>query len=187
MQIRHIIIVGMAGTMDRSDFSSHRVLILGGKTHTIGILRSILGIAGVTQIIHVEETLRALELLSMEHFTAVFCDQLADGVDGMSFPTAARRREGMLNPMIPIFVLQDRARRSDVERARDLGVTDILTTPLSPRTLVTKLQAAISAPRSFIVAPEFFGPDRRAKRDAYNGSERRTRKPKKARVDLTHV
>ncbi len=82
--------------MDRADFSSHRVLVLGGKTHTIGILRSILGIAGVTQIIHVEETRRALELLSMEHFTAVFCDQLAEGVCGMSFPVAARRSNGML-------------------------------------------------------------------------------------------
>ncbi len=39
--------------MERSDFSSHRILVLGGKTHTIGILRSILSNAGVTKIIHV--------------------------------------------------------------------------------------------------------------------------------------
>ena len=36
--------------MERSDFSSLRVLVLGGKTHTIGILRSILSNAGVTKI-----------------------------------------------------------------------------------------------------------------------------------------
>ena len=178
----------MAGTMDRSDFSSHRVLILGGKTHTIGILRSILGIAGVTQIIHVEETLRALELLSMEHFTAVFCDQLADGVDGMSFPTAARRREGMLNPMIPIFALREAARRKDVEQARDTGVTDVLTTPISPKTIMSKLQAALTAPRPFIVANEFFGPDRRARaRAPYYGADRRTRVAKKAKIDFTLI
>lgn len=164
-----------------------RILVVGAKSHTMQLLRSVLGIAGIDKIVHVEDPGRAIELLSMEGFSAVFCEHATRPFDGASFPIAARRRSTVLNPMIPIFVLQDRARRSDVERARDLGVTDILTTPLSPRTLVTKLQAAISAPRSFIVAPEFFGPDRRAKRDAYNGSERRTRKPKKARVDLTHV
>ena len=116
--------------MERSDFSSHRILVLGGKTHTLSLLRSILSIAGVTQIIHVEESRRALELLSMEHFTAVFCDHTAQELDGMSFPVAARRRAGMLNPMIPIFAVQERARRRDVEKARDVGVTDVLTTPI---------------------------------------------------------
>jgi CheY-like chemotaxis protein len=174
--------------MDRSDFSSHRVLILGGKTHTIGILRSILGIAGVTQITHVESTRRALDLLAMEHFTAVFYDQLAENVDGMGFPTAARRRDGMLNPMIPIFALRDGARRKDVEQARDTGVTDVLTTPISPKTIMTKLQTALVAPRPFIVANEFFGPDRRAKaRAPYHGADRRTRVARKAKVDFTLI
>jgi two-component system chemotaxis response regulator CheY len=174
--------------MDRADFSNHRILVLGAKTHTIGILRSILGICGVTQIIQVEETIRALELLTMEHFTSVFCDANAQEVDGMSFATAARRREGMLNPMIPIFAIQERARRRDVEKARDTGVTDMLTTPISPKTIMTKLKVAEVAPRPFIVAPEFFGPDRRAKsRAPWSGADRRTRQAKKTKVDFHHI
>jgi two-component system chemotaxis response regulator CheY len=174
--------------MDRSDFFSHRILVLGGKTHTIGILRSILNNAGVTRIIHVEQTGRALDLLGMEHFSAVFCDQKAEGVDGMSFPVAARRANGMLNPMIPIFALQERARRRDVELARDVGVTDVLTTPISPKTILSKLQAATTAPRPFIVATGFFGPDRRAKaRAPFHGTERRTRVAKKQKMDFTLI
>ena len=174
--------------MERSDFSSLRVLLLGGKTHTIGILRSILSNAGVTKIIHVEQTARALDLLGMEHFSAVFCDQNAEGMDGMSFPVAARRAKGMLNPMIPIFALQERARRRDVEQARDVGVTDVLTTPISPRTIMSKLHAATTAPRPFIVASEFFGPDRRARaRAPWHGDDRRTRVAKKQKMDFTQV
>ena len=174
--------------MDRSDFSSHRILVLGGKTHAISILRSILNTAGVTKIIHVEQTGRALDLLSMEHFSAVFCDQKAEGVNGMSFPVAARRTKSMLNPMIPIFALQERARRRDVEQARDVGVTDVLTTPISPRTILSKLHAAMAAPRPFIVASEFFGPDRRAKtRAPFHGTERRTRMAKKQKMDFTLI
>lgn len=174
--------------MKRSDFSSHRILVLGGKTHAIGILRSILSNAGITKIIHVEHTARALDLLGMEHFSAVFCDQQAEGVDGMSFPVAARRSKGMLNPMIPIFALQERARRRDVEQARDVGITDVVTTPISPRTIMTKLHVAMNMPRPFIVATEFFGPDRRAKtRAPWNGADRRTRVAKKQKMDFTQV
>ena len=50
-----------------------------------------------------------------------------------------------------------------VHMARDLGVTDVVTIPISPKTLVAKLQVATHSPRPFIVATEFFGPDRRAK------------------------
>lgn len=174
--------------MERADFSSHRVLILGGKTHAIGLLRSILYIVGLTKITLVEDGYRALELLSMEHFTSVFFDPQTPDVDGMNFATAARRRDGMLNPMVPIFALQDRARRRDVEKARDVGVTDVITAPISPRTLMTKLQAAVSAPRPFIVSNQFFGPDRRSRaRPPYYGSDRRIRVAKKAKIDFTHI
>lgn len=174
--------------MDRADFSAHRVLIVGGKTHAIAILRSILGIAGVTKVFQVEQPARALELLAMENFSAVFCDARTEEIDGMSFALAARRRAGMLNPMIPIFALQERARRRDVERARDIGVTDVLTTPISPKTIMTKLRTAETAPRAFIVASEFFGPDRRARsRAPFFGQDRRTRQAKKTKVDFTHI
>lgn len=174
--------------MERAEFSSHRVLVLGGKTHMIGLLRSIMNIVGITRITLVEDSARALELLGMEHFTSVFFDSQTADVDGMSFAVAARRRDGMLNPMIPIFALQDRPRRRDVEKARDVGVTDVITAPLSPRTLLTKLQAAVSAPRPFIVSNQFFGPDRRSRaRPSHYGTDRRIRAAKKAKMDFTHI
>ena len=75
-----------------------------------------------------------------------------------------------------------------MEVARDSGVTDVLTIPISPKTLVTKLQVATHSPRPFIVATEFFGPDRRGKaRPAYNGSDRRKRIAKKAKMDFTAI
>jgi two-component system, chemotaxis family, chemotaxis protein CheY len=174
--------------MERADFSAHRILIVGAKTHTLGLLRSILGVMGVSNILQAEESGRALELLATEGFSTVFCTPDAQPIDGMSFPVAARRKDGMLNPMIPIFMVQERARRRDVEVARDIGVTDVLTTPVSPKTIMTKLKAAELNPRPFIVSNEFFGPDRRAKnRMPWSGEERRKRQAKKTKVDFTHI
>jgi two-component system chemotaxis response regulator CheY len=174
--------------MERTDFSQHRVLLVGPKTHTLQLLRSVMNIAGVGKIIHVEESRRALELLGLEHFQAVFYDERMNKAPGRPFLVAARRDESMLNPMLPIFEFQERARRRIVEKARDLGVTDVLTVPISPKTLVTKLQVATRSPRPFIVSAEFFGPDRRAKaRPAYYGSDRRKRAAKKAKLDFTAI
>ena len=174
--------------MERMDFSAHRVLLVGAKTHAVQLLRSVLGIAGVGKIIHVQASHQALDLLGQEHFNAVFCDHKVSQAGEKSFVRAVRRQEAMLNPMVPIFMLQERARRRDVEKARDAGATDMLTLPISAKTLLSKLFAATHAPRPFIVSPEFFGPDRRAKaRPGYCGADRRKRIPKKARVDFTPV
>jgi CheY-like chemotaxis protein len=172
--------------MEQTNFSGHRVLILGAKTHGVQILRSVLGSAGIGQMMHVEDSQRAAELLTMEHFNAVFCE-LPLEAEG-EFVTAARRREGMLNPMIPIFVMQSQARRRTVAQARDKGATDVLTTPVSPRTVTAKLRAALHSPRPFIVSQEFFGPDRRAKsRPTFFGTDRRVRAPKKTKMDFYQV
>jgi CheY-like chemotaxis protein len=174
--------------MERTDFSRHRVLLVGPKTHTLQLLRSVMNISGVGKIVHVEEARRALDMLGMEHFHAVFYDERMNQAQERPFLMAARRDEAMLNPMLPIFEFQERARRRNVEKARDMGVTDVLTVPISPKTLVTKLQVATHSPRPFIVATEFFGPDRRAKaRPAYYGSDRRKRIAKKARLDFTAI
>lgn len=171
--------------MDRTNFSNHRVLLLGAKTHPLLLLRSILSALGVTRIMHVEDTVRAVELLSMEMFHAVFYDPKSQGYDGMAFPVAARRKESVLNPLLPIFAVQARARRRDVELARDEGVTDVLTVPVSPRTVIAKLQAA---PRPFILAQEFFGPDRRSRNRApWGGADRRKRAARKQKIDFAHV
>jgi two-component system chemotaxis response regulator CheY len=160
--------------MERADFSAHRVLVLGAKTHGIQLICSILGIAGIGKVI-----------VSRERFSAVVCDSKVEGVGGRPFIKAARRDMSMVNPMIPIFVFEERARRSDVERARDIGANDVVTTPISAKAIAAKLLAATRTPRPFIVAEEFFGPDRRAKaRPPYFGDDRRKRAPRKAKVDF---
>jgi CheY-like chemotaxis protein len=171
--------------MGQADFADLRVMLVGSKTHMLSLVRSVLAIVGINRVCQVEKPDRALEMLRLEHFGAIFCEELTvDG--GIAFTVAVRRAPAVLEPLIPIFVLHDRARRRDVETARDLGATDVLTVPISPRTISTKLRAALKSPRPFVLAAGFFGPDRRARgRTVFAGKERRTRVPRRARVNLT--
>lgn len=96
---------------------------------------------------------------------------------------AVRRRPGILNPLLPIFVFHERARRRVVEAARDTGATDFITCPISPRTVMLKLEAALVNPRPFIKTPAYFGPGGRARqRSVWSGEERRLRLPRKIRI-----
>jgi len=165
------------------DFQQMRVLLVGGKPAAVQILRTAFGMLGLKYVMVVAESARAIEALRCQQFSAIFCDATAERYEGMTFPVAARRTPGVVNPMTPLFMICTLARQNQVELARDFGVTDVLTHPVSAATISRKLWAALKAPRPFIVAPSFFGPDRRTKRPpGWQGDDRRIRIAKKTRL-----
>ena len=169
--------------MAHFNLATARVLIVGARGHAGSMLRTVLGVAGVNRIVLVDEPRRALDMLCTERFTAIFVEDTSR-LDNMPFALAARRSAKLLDPMIPIFAVSGGPRRRDVEQARDQGVTDVICRPMSPKTVGDKLRAALAAPRSFIAAPDFFGPDRRAKNRVWHGQDRRVLTPKKTKVAL---
>jgi PleD family two-component response regulator len=166
--------------MRKPDFATLRVQIVGTKGHAGATLRIVLTAAGVGDVVQIEDTRRALSLLSSEHFDAVFVEETH--LDGLNFARSARKRAALRNPLIPIFAVYNGPRRHDVEKARDLGVTAVICRPISPKTISDKLLAALLKPRPFIAAPDFFGPDRRARARAWRGSDRRKHTPRKSKI-----
>jgi CheY-like chemotaxis protein len=170
----------MAG---RIDIRKARVLLVCGRAHTVQVLRTTFGMLNLKAVVVIPTAAGALDALKIHPFTAVFCDGGLEEVDGMPFALAARRLPGMLNPTIPICTLASIPRRADVERARDEGVTDVLAQPVSAAAIVRKLRVALTRPRPFIAAPDFFGPDRRAgARKPFHGNERRSRQARKIKL-----
>lgn len=166
--------------MRKPDFATLRVQIVGAKGHAGVMLRTVLTAAGVGHVVQIEDSRRALSLLGTEHFDAVFVED--SHLDSLTFVRSARKRAALRNPMIPIFAVYSGARRHDVERARDLGVTNVICRPVSPKTVSEKLLAALVWPRPFISAPDFFGPDRRAKMRFWRGQDRRKQTPRKSKI-----
>jgi CheY-like chemotaxis protein len=167
----------MAG---RVDIRKARVLLASGRAHTVQVLRTTFGMLNLKSVVVMPTAGSALDALRAHPFTAVFCDSRIEDIDGMPFALAARRLPGMLNPMIPIFMLASFPNRADVERARDQGVTDVLAQPVSAAVIVRKLCTALAHPRPFIAASDFFGPDRRTRpAGKFFDTERRVRQPKK--------
>jgi two-component system chemotaxis response regulator CheY len=170
---------------EQAGLRNMRVLVVGGRPSGVQVLRAVLALAGVGSVSAEPDSARAIELLRHEAFNAVFCDDRCEPVSGVAFPLAARRTPGILNPMVPIFLLCSAARRRQVEQARDTGVTDVLARPVSAAIIIRKLHLAVARPRPFIAAADFFGPDRRgAKYMSFAGQERRKRAARKVKVAL---
>jgi len=168
-----------------ADLKDLRVLVVGGRPSGVQILRTVFGVAGISNVVAVPESRTAINLLCHERFAALFCDDRSETVGGVPFPLAARRSPGVLNPMIPIFLLCSAARRRQIEHARDTGITDVLARPISAATILRKMRLALVKPRPFIAAPDFFGPDRRVREHGpIDGEERRKRVAKKVKVTL---
>lgn len=174
--------------MELESLSEVRVLLLSRKNGNTQIMRTVFALCGINRVVMTDEPRRAIELLCIENFHAVFVEGALEH-DGMPFAIAARRIPALLNPMIAIFAVFPEARKRDVELARNLGVHDVICRPVSPKTVATKLRGVLADPRPFIATSGFFGPDRRAKSraGAAPGVERRTRAAKKTKVSVSLV
>lgn len=175
--------------MQQASLSRVRVLIVGAKGYAASLLRGVLSANGIHRIWVTEDATRALDQLRTENFDIVFIEEQLS-VEDRPFAAAARRSKALINPMIPIIMVCSGPRRRDVERSRDLGVNDVITRPFSPKTLMRKIVPALTAPRPFIAAPQFFGPDRRSKSRATISpfrEDRRKRKPQKTRMPILEI
>jgi CheY-like chemotaxis protein len=70
-------------------------------------------------------------------------------------------REGLYT--VPVLALEGTATPRSISRCRDVGCNLIAAKPITPATLMQRLQWLIRDPRSFICAPNYSGPDRRFK------------------------
>jgi len=165
----------MGGTAYLGD---KQVMIVGGKAHAQLTLRTALGVAGIKHVEVLSESRAAIELLRVERFDAVYIDERAQPFDGMPLYRAVRRVSGMVDPMVPVFMICTSPRRRFVESLRDQGVTDVIARPTAAGTLLRKLRLALELPRAFIKAGDFFGPDRRAgpRPELFGGVDRRTQR-----------
>jgi DNA-binding response OmpR family regulator len=84
-----------------------------------------------------------------------------------------RRDTGCQSPETGVVCMAALPSRESVELARDNGSNVYVTKPFSATELRKKIEASIYAPRNFVVAEGFVGPDRRHRKSSFDGGDRR--------------
>jgi len=161
----------MSFEMRNYDFSQISVLVAEHNDYTRQTLRNILKTFNIGTVIESNDLDDAWESYQRAKPDLLFIDW-APSFDGMALLRKIRRNKQSVNPFIPVIVVTAMTEAESVLTARDLGMTEFLAKPFSPRIIYNRLRSIVESRRAFVRTGEFFGPDRR-RRDISVRSDRR--------------
>ena len=151
-----------------------RFLIVDDNVHMLNIIKTILRGFGALKVFEAKDSHDAFVYLSRDAIDIVVLDYVMGEEDGVAFLRRLRRDPKSPAPMVPVIMLTAHSEKARVEAARDVGVNEFCSKPITAAEMLRKISAVIDHPRPFVRAESYFGPDRRRRSDpTYRGPERR--------------
>jgi two-component system chemotaxis response regulator CheY len=157
-------------------YQLHRitVLVIEDNQPMLDIVKSLLTTFGVGQVVGAADGEIGYKRYCEYNPDIIIADWMMKPMDGISFTRRVRGDEHGPNQFVPIVLMTGFSEKRRVFQARDAGVTEFLVKPFNARDLYKRLVQVIERPRQFVRAGEFFGPDRRRRKDsAFQGPYRR--------------
>ncbi len=159
------------------DLREIKFLVVDDSQFSRSIVKAILRALGA-QAAHIHEAADgkdALEALAVHPPDIAIVDYKMEPMDGIQLIKIIRRNpEGPVRT-IPIIMLSAFTAEELVATARDAGVTEYVSKPISIEALYLRIEEAVVRPRQLVIAENFVGPDRRRRSDEfYAGPCRRT-------------
>ena len=155
------------------NLSKYSFLVLEKNTLLCGVLIDVFNSFGVPTLLSTGDPEIAFDLFKAVPVDIVISDWSPD-LDGMAFLKRLRTDPESPNPFIPVIICSAKSKYHDVCKARDLGMTEYLTKPVSASHIYSRIVSLIEHNRQFIRISDFFGPDRRRHLgDSPEGKDRR--------------
>jgi two-component system chemotaxis response regulator CheY len=151
-----------------------KVLLVDDNHHMRVLLTEILRAIGVKHIFEAADGQQALQMMRANLMDIVMTDLAMEPLDGIDFVRLLRNSADSPNPMIPVIMITGHSTMRRVGEARDVGVTEFLSKPVTARGVIERITRVVDHPRQFVRSQEYFGPDRRRRDDqSYQGPYRR--------------
>lgn len=151
-----------------------KILIVDDLPPMLSLTKSILKIFGFNHIVGAVNGEDAFKEIVSGKPDLIITDWMKEPYTGLDLIKKIRTDPESPNPFVPVILMTGYTSLTRVERARDYGVTEFLMKPFSARDLYSRIVQIIEKPRQFVDAQNFFGPDRRRRKNtAYPGSGKR--------------
>ncbi len=156
------------------NLSQVKILLVEDMPPMLSLTTSILTMFGF-QIVHGAKNVQeAYKLFCRNNHDLIITDWLMEPEDGLDLVRMVRRNEDTPNPYVPVILMTGYSDQTRVEMARDLGVTEFLMKPYSAHDMYMRIVQIIEKPRQFVDTGQFFGPDRRRRKNVdFYGIDRR--------------
>ncbi|WP_309606698.1 response regulator [Phenylobacterium sp.] len=142
-----------------------KVLIVDDNHHMRVLIAEILKAIGVRHIYDASDGAAGLQATKNHDIDIIMTDLSMQPLDGIDFVRLLRRASGSPNQMAPVIMVTGHSTVQRVHEARDAGVNEFLTKPLTARGVIERVAQVIDHPRAFIRNPSYIGPERRRRTD----------------------
>ena len=159
--------------VSKIQFPDVRVLLVERQPQNISLYRFALEDMGFGQLMFATNTEEAMDQMYFNRPSLIilgdelFPTPLSDFMEGI------RSGKTGVPQDVPVVIIAKHCTRTGIEKARDCGVTEIVSLPLSAQSLRKRVCAALKTSREFIDKTAYQGPDRRRRKAPSQSSERR--------------
>ena len=165
------------------DLSAFKVLTVDDFSFITDLLASSLKELGVGKVIRADDGEKAKNLIlqsngieSGNSIDVLVLDWLMPGMSGKQLLEWIRNHEKESIKFLPVIVCSAYTSNDLVQKARDCGANEVMVKPVSADKLAKRIQHVVDNPRPYIRSPDFFGPNRRRKKEPFPGDEKRINK-----------
>lgn len=145
------------------DLSEHKVLITHSNRAILLVLRNALMDFGAKRPAIACDGRDGIDAMCAEGYDLVFTGWRMPGVDGRELVQWVRQSPQSRNIQLPIIAVVDAGERAAMKAARDAGVHECLSPPLSHLSIQRAVDRALNHKRDFIQAAGYVGPCRRSR------------------------
>lgn len=155
-------------------FELLNILLVDDNHHMRVLLTEILRAIGVRQVLEANDGAEALQLMRAHQVDIIMTDLAMQPLDGLDFVRKLRNSPDSPNPMAPVIMITGHSTMRRVTEARDAGVNEFLSKPVTARGVLDRIARVVDSPRPFVRSETYFGPDRRRRAEPnYVGPYRR--------------
>lgn len=159
------------------DLSNISVLVVDDNEFTRKLMHSVLNALKIRRIQMANDGASGYQIFSQTAVDIAIIDWEMEPVNGPQLVRRMRTDTNSPNPYVPIIMLTAHTDIHSVMAARDCGVNEFLAKPISPASVYERMVRILETSRPFVKTADYFGPDRRRRKDpSYRGPERRKKK-----------
>lgn len=139
------------------DCSQLSFLIVEDSAYMRGILRAMLQGFGARRVFDAEDGAAGLEAMNRVVPDIVIADWVMPVLDGLEMVRIVRQPD---HPMafVPIIMVTAHTEKKRIVAARNAGVHEILSKPISATSLYRRISSVVTQPREFVKSDSYFGP-----------------------------
>lgn len=157
-----------------TQLSRMNFLVVEDNMFMLRLISTLMRSLGATQVRTAVDGREAIESLMFEVADVILTDWRMPGMHGREFVKWVRQSPNSPDPQVPILLITGANERADIREARDAGITEFVTKPVSAGSILKRLSVAMQQERAFVHSPVYVGPCRRRRSNGpYFGEMRR--------------